>query len=503
MKCKAFAIIFASLFFIIIKQPLIAQDWLAQQVRLELQEEEQKRHVMRYLPSPPPLPFDLTKPVHVIFTFVDHWEPGYGADAIRKANVWYDDYAQMARKHVDADGRCPQHDWFCLYLEKIPLQIISNAVFEDLGEMNIHIHHGTENDDGRDNTDEMKTLIDRYLSYLNKVGACLTAEPEPRKAFAFIHGMWALDNSRLIQHRQYCGCNGEIDLLLSKGCYADFTFPAWGPMQPQIMTAKIFCSHDCPEPKSYDIASNIRMPGAGNPPAQNELIIFEGPWNSTNIDYNEAPSIARMHDWVNYYVHVTDKPNWVFVKVYTHSAPSLDYSSGYSNLVGTTADNFYSGIETFYNDGANYKLHYCTAREAYNIAMAVAEGVATGEPGDYRDYKIPPPVNKFYFCDAFYTLLSRNMTVPEAELEILEEPLPESLTIWTKDFGIKDFVFERNRLDEDYLLSDASTSTTITIPLIIKDPTPSTFYLFGRSSEPPSGPGRLPRSSSVNEWDHY
>ena len=44
--------------------------------------------------------------------------------------------------------------------------------------------------------------------------------------------------------------------------------------------------------------------------------------------------------------------------------------------------------ESKYNYGVNYKLHYVTAREAYNIVKAAEAGKA-GNPGEYRDFVIP------------------------------------------------------------------------------------------------------------------
>ena len=43
-----------------------------------------------------------------------------------------------------------------------------------------------------------------------------------------------------------------------------------------------------------------------------------------------------------------------------------------------------------YNDGRRWALHYVTAREMFNIAIAAMEG-HTGDPGQYRDHVIPPP----------------------------------------------------------------------------------------------------------------
>ena len=47
-------------------------------------------------------------------------------------------------------------------------------------------------------------------------------------------------------------------------------------------------------------------------------------------------------------------------------------------------------LESRYNDGKQYVLHYVTAREVYNIIKA-AEAGSAGDPNNYRDYLLPPP----------------------------------------------------------------------------------------------------------------
>ena len=59
-------------------------------------------------------------------------------------------------------------------------------------------------------------------------------------------------------------------------------------------------------------------------------------------------------------------------------------------LLGPAMDRAFSHLESRYNDGREWKLHYVSAREMYNLAKA-AEAGETGEPGLYRDYVIPRP----------------------------------------------------------------------------------------------------------------
>jgi len=80
------------------------------------------------------------------------------------------------------------------------------------------------------------------------------------------------------------------------------------------------------------------------------------------------------------------RPEWVFVKVYTHGAPEQHATS----LLGEGGRMMHAELTTRYNDGKNWCLHYVTAREMYNIAIAAMDG-RSGDPAQYRDYVLPPP----------------------------------------------------------------------------------------------------------------
>lgn len=61
-------------------------------------------------------------------------------------------------------------------------------------------------------------------------------------------------------------------------------------------------------------------------------------------------------------------------------------------LLGAPIDAMHSYLEERYNDGREYALHYVTAREMYNIARAAEAGKA-GDPNQYRDFELKPPVH--------------------------------------------------------------------------------------------------------------
>lgn len=62
-------------------------------------------------------------------------------------------------------------------------------------------------------------------------------------------------------------------------------------------------------------------------------------------------------------------------------------------LLGEAAERMHAHLERAYNDGTHHVLHYVTAREMYNIIKA-AEAGKSGNPGDWRDYELPPPPHR-------------------------------------------------------------------------------------------------------------
>jgi hypothetical protein len=85
-------------------------------------------------------------------------------------------------------------------------------------------------------------------------------------------------------------------------------------------------------------------------------------------------------------IHVEGRPEWIFVKVHTHGAPEAQGRA----LLGAGSAMLHRELTTRYNDGRRWVLHYVTAREMFNIAMAAMEGL-NGDPTQYRDRGLAPP----------------------------------------------------------------------------------------------------------------
>src|SRR5207302_558256 len=91
-------------------------------------------------------------------------------------------------------------------------------------------------------------------------------------AYGFIHGNWALCNSR--PDGSWCGVHNELSILRETGCYADFTFPsAPDPTQP-VKINQLYYARDLPaQQRSYDTGVAV---GAG-PVPPDSLLLIQGP----------------------------------------------------------------------------------------------------------------------------------------------------------------------------------------------------------------------------------
>jgi hypothetical protein len=352
------------------------------------------------------------RPVDVIVLFTDHFEPAkrFGDDAaIASVRSWCADYKALAGRHRDDDGRPPQHTWFYRYDYPLPgcVQALSRCVFRGFGEVEFHLHHG------HDTHEAFSRTLREGVAWFNRFGAMLTAEARPRHFFGYVAGNSALDNGD--GDDALSGCDTELAALRDAGCYADFTFPSLGsPAQPRKTNAIYYATEDG-RAKSYDGGVDVRVGGG----ASGDLLVFQGP---TSIDWTNGafedgplensspPHPKRLAAWLSANVHVAGRPEWVFVKLHTHAMQNR------AAFLGPAMDDLLSAIEHWWNRPP-FRLHYVTAREAYNIVKA-AEAGHGGDPNDYRDYLIPPPANRVIACDVPWRLHSYS---PErVRLELLQ-----------------------------------------------------------------------------------
>src|SRR5262249_34159743 len=88
------------------------------------------------------------------------------------------------------------------------------------------------------------------------------------------------------------------------------------------------------------------------------------------LDSKYGLSMARLERWIRAGISVDGRPNWLFIKLYGHAF----FSGDQDVLVGPAAQRFFSGLCEFGEETGQFKVHFATAREAFNIAMAAVHG---------------------------------------------------------------------------------------------------------------------------------
>ena len=332
-------------------------------------------------------------PRHLLFAFCDHYEPLHGgADRSRgesRVEAWRRGYPRMAASFRDADGRPPRHSFFFPGEQYAPryLEGLAELARGGFGEVEFHLHHDN------DTAAKLRDDLPRYLGEIARHGH-LSRDPGGALRFAFIHGNWALSNAR--DDGRWCGVDGEMPLLFDAGCYADFTFPsAPDECQPNTVNQIYWPTGDLARRRAYEGGERARV-GARR---RDRLLMIEGPVSlarrpagiglrieSAAVTAADPATPPRIRSWVSQNIHVEGRPEWVFVKVHTHGAPDDQAAS----LLGDGGLGLHRELTGRYNDGQDWVLHYVTAREMYNIALAAMAGEA-GDPGGYRDFELPPP----------------------------------------------------------------------------------------------------------------
>ncbi len=338
-------------------------------------------------------------PTHIMFCFVDHFEPRWSnADyetEVKRVDRWAEGYPALARRHRDADGCHPKH---CFYYpeeeyRKEHLDKIEAMCRQGLGEIEIHLHHD------KDTEADLREKLSRFTRDLHQTHGALSRWPgRDDLAWGFVHGNWALDNSE--PDGSNCGINNELIILREEGCYADFTLPsAPSATQTSKINAIYYAKDDPLQPKSHDRGRDVTVGGK----SWGDLMIVQGPlmlnWKNrkwgllprienSDIRASYPPTPDRVDLWVKAGIHVKGRPEWLFIKVHTHGTQDCDMDA----LLGEPVDAMFHYLESRYNDGENHVLHYVSTREMYNIIKA-AEAGEKGDPNDYRNYILPPPAN--------------------------------------------------------------------------------------------------------------
>ena len=135
-------------------------------------------------------------PLDIIFCMVDHYEPASrrGREVSREnIDRLLSEYPRLADGHRDHEGHLPRRTWF------FPPHHHKYGILKDLvllckrgyGEIEFHLHHGKTAPD--DEANLRRTIKQAILEY-GEFG--IFGSEDERKKYGFIHGDWALANSR-------------------------------------------------------------------------------------------------------------------------------------------------------------------------------------------------------------------------------------------------------------------------------------------------------------------
>ncbi len=310
------------------------------------------------------------KPLDVYIAVCDHYEPEWGKPAksvsIDKVKRWCDEYPQSFAEFKDSSGRPPQQTFFFPQDEYAPeyLDLLAGLCRAGYGDVDVHLHHDHDTAEG------LRQKLSEFRDTLFHQHGLLRRDPTTNEIiYGFIHGNWALCNSR--PDGRWCGVENEIEILKETGCYADFTMPS-APSDTQTSTINsIYYATQKEGVKSHDVGTLAKV---GTNPPVNSLLMIQGPlqldWNRRkfgiiprieNGDLTEArpPSWARMKLWLQAGVHVAGAPEKVFIKLHTHGCKDGNIDM----LLGEPMRKFHQELKKHAAEQSSFRYHYVTAWE--------------------------------------------------------------------------------------------------------------------------------------------
>lgn len=330
------------------------------------------------------------EPTHIVFLIANHFEPGIGDDGLFRLEKWCEVARSTGERIRDHDGTAFRHTNFfpAEQYDRRQLDMLASLQAGGYGEVEVHFHHGVERPDTPDKTCRILEEFRDTLAFDHK---CLSREtPSAGPRYGFVHGNWALANSA---GGRFCGVDSEMQILANTGCYADFTLPS-APDESQVpkLNAIYQCGHPLDEPKPHRSGPDLRVGDHPKFP-----IIFTGPlvfdWSRRvrglpvpRIDdgalaQNYPLDLERFRRWRSARISILGRPNWIFIKLYCHAFFEWDQDA----MIGGQLCRFMDEVLNMAEQSRKFKVHFMSAREAFNLVIAAIDG-KHGDPNDYRDY---------------------------------------------------------------------------------------------------------------------
>jgi len=316
------------------------------------------------------------EPVTLLLCVCDHFEPKLGGEppdvARQRVKRWVEEYPKLFGNFRDSDGRPPRHTFFYPAEEYEPeyLDDLAKLCRAGFGEVEIHLHHDNDTEENL-----RRTLLEFKKTLHERHGLLSRDERTGEITYGFIHGNWALNNSR--SDGKCCGVDNELDVLRETGCYADFTLPS-APSETQTRKINsVYWAVNCPgKSKSHDSGIDF---GSG-PQPENSLLMIQGPllldWRRRRyfllpgvenacIQGNQAPSMDRLNLWLKARIQIPTQPDWYFVKLHTHGADEKNMPV----LLGEPMVRFHEDLKKRAANDPSFRYRYLTAREMVQFVL--------------------------------------------------------------------------------------------------------------------------------------
>ncbi len=339
------------------------------------------------------------KPEHLVITLADHFEPCFTgipnefaphSEQMRRVQHWCRTYPNLGN-WTDADGRPFVHTYFYPAEHYHPevVAMLAEHCHEGWGELEVHLHHGVNSPDSAQNT---RQTLARFRDQLVSHGCLSRLDDDSAPRYAFVHGNWALANSH--GGGRFCGVDEEMQILAETGCYADFTLPS-APSPTQV--SKVNSLYECalplnrrsPQRKGRDLRLGVRP--------KVYPLIMQGPLLLNfrrsgrllpRIENGEVaswfpPTLSRLDLWRRAAISVHGQEHWCFIKLYCHGMDPRQEAV----MLGEPISEFLCQITAAARERDDLFLHFVSAREMVNIALAACDG-RSGNPNEFRNYRL-------------------------------------------------------------------------------------------------------------------